>query len=120
VSVPFVSGGRADVHILGRRDSFCGMVLKGRAGLTGTGRYDGFHSTFVGAWGTPTNDAFCSQTLAAEDGSFALKVLQSCFTEGAPVYLTSGGVKTCVSVPYQAAAIRRDLVLLGRWNESCP
>lgn len=119
VSVPFISGGRADVQLLGRPGSFCGMVLKGRAGLSGLGRYDGYHAVFVGAWGTPTRENFCVQTLANEGGYFTLLVPPSCFAEGAPAYLTSGGIYACVSVPYERAVIRRNLDLIADWYRPC-
>jgi hypothetical protein len=115
-SVVFTSGGRATVTLIGRPEPFCGMVVKGQAGYAWS--HPQFHSTFVGAWAGPGDVGFCSQTLGAADGTFTLKIHEPCFTDGSLVYLTSGGVGTCVTVRYRRAAIQRGLVLLATY--SCP
>jgi hypothetical protein len=124
-SLPFAAGGHVSVVLMGRSRGTCGMVAKGKAGyLHGTvepGAPKAFLSTFVGAWGGSWDGKFCTQTLGNADGSFAFEIPESCFpTDGEIVYLTSGGLDACVSIPYRHATVVTGLVLYGRFGGACP
>lgn len=102
------------------------MVITGFAGyVAGVLSQDSpqeYREVFVGAWRNGwlrPNHVFCVQTLSAGDGSFQLKVPYTCFKEGESVYLTSGGLNTCVSIKFQSNA-QISVNLLGRWAASCP
>lgn len=123
LSVPFAATGHARAILIGRMSNTCGMVAEGHAGyLAGTigrGTPKGFLSTFVGAWGQTWRGRYCTQTLGGEDGSFAFEIPETCFQEAETVFLTSGGLDTCVTIPYARATITTGLVLYGRWG-GCP
>jgi hypothetical protein len=124
-TLPFASAGHVAVVLVGRARGTCGMVAKGKAGyLHGTlghGTPRQFLSTFVGAWGGTWDGRFCNQTLGNADGSFAFEITESCFpVDGDSVYLTSGGLSTCVSIPYHHATVVPGLVLYGRFGGACP
>lgn len=92
------------------------MTVSGRAGyLPGTvaGVDRQFLSTYVGAWGGGPRVRFCTQVLGGSDGRFDLLIPASCFAEGETVYLTSGGLDTCVSAPFHGGT-RLEVELLGR------
>lgn len=97
------------------------MTITGCAGyeddLPSLGELRHFGEVFVGAWRSGAGDDFCEQTLSSSDGSFSL-VVPRCFPEGASVFLTAGGLDTCITVPYRAGTDAR-VDLLGR-RESCP
>ena len=97
------------------------MTITGCAGyeddLPSLGELRHFGEVFVGAWRVRAGGDFCEQTLSSTDGSFSL-VVPRCFPENAPVFLTAGGLETCVTIPYQAGSHVR-VELLGR-RENCP
>ena len=99
------------------------MVIAGRAGyvagVLAPGSPQGFTSVFVGAWrgGWGSPGQFCVEVLGPQDGSFTLEVPASCFREGEAVYLTAGGLATCVTRPFRSGE-RVDLEILGR-REPC-
>ncbi len=97
------------------------MTMTGCAGyeddLPSLGELRHFGEVFVGAWRIRARGDFCEQTLSSTDGSFSL-VVPRCFPENSTVFLTAGGLETCVTVPYRAGThVRVDL--LGR-RENCP
>ena len=71
----------------------------------------------VGAWRFRVRGEFCAQTLSEGDGSFQL-VIPRCFAEEEMVFLTAGGLETCVRVPYRAGSVAR-VELFGR-QDRCP
>jgi hypothetical protein len=122
ISVGFRPGGVATRTLLGRPTGFCGMVVTGRAGyLAGIPNPSSpkrFTGVFVGAWrfgfASAGGGVGCSQTLAAADGAFILRIPEACLQRQESVYLTAGGLPTCVTLPYGRATIRRDVTLFGR------
>jgi hypothetical protein len=79
-----------------------------------------FLRTFVGAWSDPGLTRFCGQVESAADGSFVMPVSSRCIGEGQPVYLTAGGLATCVT-PAFARGTTSHVTLLGRPAGSrCP
>ena len=113
-----------DVNVTG----VLGPEVRGRAmTLTGCAGYvegipnrselQHFRSVFVGAWRFRVRGEFCEQTLSEGDGSFQL-VIPRCFAEGEMVFLTAGGLETCVRVPYRAGSVAR-VELFGR-QDRCP
>lgn len=122
ISVGFRPGGVATRTLLGRPTGFCGMVVTGRAGyvagIPNPGSPKRFTGVFVGAWrlgfASAGGGVGCFQTLAAADGVFILHIPESCFQRQEAVYLTAGGLPTCVTLPYGRATIRRDVTLFGR------
>ncbi len=103
------------------------LVVYGCAGYTegipNTDSLRGYGGTIVGAWRTPNtgpNGGFCREVRGEEaDGWFALEVPRSCFAEGADVYLTSGGLPSCVSVPFHAGTVAF-AELIGRRASCAP
>jgi hypothetical protein len=100
-----------------------GMVVYGRAGyvagIPNPNSPQEFSKVFVGAWRQTWRGDICEQTLGATDGSFVLTIPAGCFQEGESVYLTAGGLATCVTVPFHVGT-RVSVELLGRWDETCP
>jgi hypothetical protein len=78
-----------------------------------------FVGAIVGAWADPGLQRFCGQVPAAGDGSFVMPVSSRCIGEGQPVYLTSGGLLTCVA-PAFARGTTSHVTLLGRAGSRCP
>lgn len=76
-----------------------------------------FTSTFVGAWRFRARGSLCRQVLSESDGSFVFEIPHSCYAVDEPVYLTSGGLETCVTPPFRPGR-RLHALLLGR--SSCP
>ena len=99
------------------------MIIEGKAGyLAGVlseNSPESFTSTFVGAWEETWRGQFCRETLGTDDGSFTLRVPSSCFEEGETIYLTSGGLTTCVTVTFRSGE-RVTVELYGRRNAECP
>jgi hypothetical protein len=98
------------------------MALTGCAGYrdgvrVGSGLQH-FQSVFVGAWSKTWRGDGCDQTLSADDGFFTFFVPRRCFRQGQPLYLTSGGLDTCVSTPY-ASGQHAHVTLLGGENVPC-
>ena len=75
-----------------------------------------FAPAIVGAW-TNRFSGFCTQTDTRTDGRFDFEVPQRCYREGEPVYLTAGGMGTCLTLPF-AAGSTSYLVLIGK--RECP
>jgi hypothetical protein len=95
------------------------MTVTGRAGyVAGVIGPEGFRSVWVGAWSRGPRGTFCGQVLSAADGSYELLVSAYCFVEGENVYLTAGGLDTCVHRPFHSGG-RVEADLYGRWG-TCP
>lgn len=96
------------------------MTITGCAGyeddLPNPGDLRHFGEVFVGAWRIRARGDFCAETLSSTDGSFSL-VVPRCFAENSPVFLTAGGLETCVTIPYRAGS-HAWVDILGR-RESC-
>ena len=122
ISVAYRAGRTVMRTLFGRPTGFCGMVLKGRAGYLadtlGPGSPKQFTGVFVGAWrggyAGSGGGIGCVQTLGTADGSYLLQVPESCFSQLERVYLTAGGLPTCVTVPFRRVTVRRDVTLFGR------
>ena len=79
------------------------MLVTGRAGyLEGVASRTGeFQKTFVGAFKGAWRREFCVQTLAEDDGSFALEIPSDCFEVGETVWFTAGGMNACPTPPFK-------------------
>jgi hypothetical protein len=94
------------------------MTVAGCAGYAdfGANRQQTFAPAFVGAW-IQRYAGFCTQTDTRADGRFDLEVPQRCYREGEPVYLTSGGLGTCFTLPFTSGSTFH-AVLIGK--RECP
>jgi len=79
-------------------------------------------SIFVGAWRGGWNagagGTFCAQTQAEDDGSFVLEIRRGCIPSGDRVYLSAGGLRTCVEPAFETGTAAH-VTLFGSWDESC-
>jgi hypothetical protein len=94
------------------------MIVAGCTGYAafGPNARQTFAPAIVGAW-TNRFAGFCTQTDTRPDGRFDLEVPQRCYREGEPVYLTSGGMGTCFTLPF-ASGSTFHVVLIGK--RECP
>lgn len=83
-----------------RAGAVCSMKITGRAGILNPDGGKDFRELLVGAWIGRTQ--LCTETLSAEDGSFALDVPQRCYAPRDPIRLTAGGLETCVEVVFES------------------
>jgi hypothetical protein len=94
------------------------MMVAGCAGYAdfGPNRQQTFAPAIVGAW-RDRFAGFCTQTDTRADGRFDLEVPQRCYRDGEPVYLTAGGMGTCVTIPFETGSTTH-AVLIGQ--QRCP
>jgi hypothetical protein len=94
------------------------MTVAGCAGYAALGSPPRrtFAPAIVGAW-RDRFASFCTQTDTRADGRFDLEVPDRCYREGAPVYLTSGGMGACVTL-FFAPGSTEHVVLIG--SQACP
>jgi hypothetical protein len=95
------------------------MTVLGCAGYAsgfGPNGVQSFAPAIVGAW-RDRFSGFCTQTDTRSDGRFDFEVPQRCYREGEPVYLTAGGMGTCLTLPFTAGSTSY-VVLIGK--RECP
>jgi hypothetical protein len=97
------------------------MTLTGCAGYTAgaASTIAQFQRVYVGAWAGGPGQGFCGQTLSEDDGSFVLQIAPRCVPDGAPLFLTAGGLDACRSASFERGGTAH-VTLLGRTNGRCP